>query len=129
MFRADCGPERAMCTRAISSNFACAGRRMSSLRLLSIDGLQAFAGFLHRNGWLSRQPGLLRRRQLCPEPPNFLPALKGFDTHDHQIALSIFSDINGGIFLMGQIRNSPVFISQSGRRLNNHRKPSLLLFR
>ena len=102
-----------MWTRAISSSSAWAGAKISSLQILSIDGLQTLPGFLDGIDRLAGQPRLLRRLYLCPQLQNFFPALIGVNAHNDQIALAILCNVDGRILRVGQVGDGAVIIPQS----------------
>src|SRR5699024_4861552 len=93
IFLAEFGPTRCRWICALSSSSRCASSRSMTSAIL-IDRLQSLSGFLQGVSRCAGQSGLLCRFQFCTQLQSFFPLLKGFDAHDHQIAFSVFGDID-----------------------------------
>ena len=67
---------------------------------------------------------LQNRQQFLPQLEHLLPAGKGFDIHDHQVALAVFSQVDGFAGGAAQLGDLIVVLPDGSAGLDIHIRPS-----
>jgi hypothetical protein len=84
------------------------GREKSRLNLALIQFIDPLTGLFQFVGRLASYAGRFRKFQLCSQAESFLPLLKNFYAHHHQIAFAVFRNIDRLLRFVGKNRNSTV---------------------